>query len=55
MKIIHLGYAVFLFKNNMCIAMYTDNDIMYIKKGNSAKKFKEKFYPFCVKTVDSLG
>ena len=55
MKIIHLGYAVFLFNKRECIALYTDNDIMYIKKGNSAKKFKEKFYPFFIKTVDSLG
>lgn len=54
MKIIHLGYAVFLFSRHECVGLYTDNDIMYIKKGYTAKKFKEKFYPFCVKTVDSL-
>lgn len=54
MKIIHLGYIVFLTKNSHIIAMYTDDDIMYIVRGQSVKAFIKKFKPNYKIAIDTF-
>lgn len=55
MKLIHLGYAVFLFAPKL-IAMYTDEDILYLVHGHekerAVKEFIKKFHPSYKITID---
>ena len=55
MKIIHLNSSVFLFAPKL-IAMYTDEDILYVAHGHekeqSVKEFIKKFHPNYKITID---